>query len=309
MSRGTPTPQPIIDFILEKAKDAPGLSAARIAVMVEGKFRQSIDKSTVSRLLNNAGLGSNLAANDPVSEPVNNDAAMDDQIRQVNAAHETDLLDLIQQLSRSVQEFPPVPYFVGHALGDFEIKVRLPDRASPVWESLEEHLTGDAVWNLLGVWESEASHLTDAMHHIEEFAITRGKQEFNAPVMSTTPAEGARLTTAFPIAVEETVLAWALHDGEILPDVHLSVDRPGSLLFRSNTNLTERVDLDDDELKRRFTKILQSAWESEHGKSVRTSIMVIGQAAEPLVRRLETLWFRHSVPGTCVNLCSDSVIN
>ncbi|NQW18617.1 MAG: helix-turn-helix domain-containing protein [Chloroflexi bacterium] len=306
MKRGNPIPEGIQDFIIKTGTDGPELSASRIAVMVEGKFGHSIDQSTVSRYLKNSGIARGKSNRQPLPTPTNTDDNGNDQIRQAIAAHQSDLLDLIEVLCQSVRAFPPGTYLVGFFSEESEIKPNLPDQESLLWESLQEHLSGDEVWDLFRVWRAEANQFVQAMHDVGELAVVAGEEEFKATVMLTTPIEGARLTTAFPDAVREIVFAWAQHNGAEPPNADLSVGDAGMLYLRGSIYLTERIDLDDGELMRRFDKILLSVCGSNHGESVRTAFRNTKQCAEPLLRRLDTLRLRHTILGVCTNLCPSS---
>ena len=66
-TKGKETPDPIKKFIIMEKRNSPGLTQVQLAARVEGNFGQSIDKSTVGRILR------------PNSDQSNQDGGNDEQ--------------------------------------------------------------------------------------------------------------------------------------------------------------------------------------------------------------------------------------
>lgn len=201
--QGKETPVPIIEFIIREKRDAPGLTQAQLAARVEGKFGQTIDKSTVGRYLRK---NRDQIAQGDHSE----DAAGTFERSQESASHRRELYYFGQRLRdrleflaphqalnqwRGTSEDAELPLWSGRPAIPLRDPVEMTEeewnveegwktgpcnaQLHPQFPFFREHLAGGSLWKDFDRLEGQVREYFQACG--AAFTKTAGKVEMNLP--------------------------------------------------------------------------------------------------------------------------------
>ena len=284
------------------ARSALGLSADQIVAKVSAEFRFEIDKSTVNKIRQRAGLGRGKVFARLSSRGLDFDEIRREQLRTAYGAHQRELLGTVAAIGDTIRDFATVEGLNQQLLKGPDAWVKLPKGCSLLWRSLVQHLSQSTIWRDLDSWRSAATKLLNALQELDQFALQEAEIAFDAPVLETTPTDGPRLTTGFPLTVRDCVLRHASGGIRASHGLRLTWREPGMLSTGRGLYLTERLTVAHQEAEAQFHKVVERVIGSAEGIAVVSALCDVEKIIAKVVSTVDTYRFMHDIPGDC-DLC------
>ena len=301
MSRGTKTPWPIEQFIVETARDMPDVSIGRIAQMVRERFNRPIDRRTVGRILKRNGI-ERLSASANPREPIGRDVLV-----KVDQDHRGNLLEYSGRLASSIKCFPARSLNDPRRDAPSDPHVKPEDDDIDLHKCLMEHGADEALPKEYRRWKTTAGRLLKSVHSVDLLAISEAERIFDVPVKELSESGVPRLTPTLPRILRNLALHPRRSSERTKIQDRISWDEPGTFRWEVSGDVTENLGRTESEAWSNFDDAANKVTMNPERRKLRRAVSSERKAAQKVDQILVGYRIKQYVPGRCQHCLDDSV--